>query len=185
MTTTAIPQGLATGTWTIDPSHSEASFTVRHAGISKVRGTVSIVSGELVLGETLADSTLTATLDPASVSTGDANRDGHLKSGDFFDVENNPEMTFDGQCLAIDPPRLLEIRWGVDVLRLELAEDADGTSLTFTSRLGDKGHAALTGSGWHHCLDVLQSHVDGTLRPQLDDAGWDALRADYRALVGD
>ena len=93
-TTTTLPQGLTVGTWAIDPSHTEASFTVRHAGISKVRGTVSVVSGELVLGETLAASTLTATLDPSTVSTGDANRDGHLKSGDFFDVEKFGQWTF-------------------------------------------------------------------------------------------
>ena len=91
---TALPTGLTTGTWNIDPSHTEASFTVRHAGISKVRGTVAVTSGALVVGDDLESSSVTVTLDPATVSTGDANRDGHLKSNDFFEVETFPEWTF-------------------------------------------------------------------------------------------
>ncbi|QGQ18592.1 polyisoprenoid-binding protein [Cellulomonas sp. JZ18] len=91
---TALPAGLTTGTWAVDASHSEASFTVRHAGISKVRGTVGITSGTLTVGEDLESSSVVVTLDPASVDTRDANRDGHLKSADFFEVETYPEWTF-------------------------------------------------------------------------------------------
>ncbi|ADG75623.1 YceI family protein [Cellulomonas flavigena DSM 20109] len=91
---TALPTGLTSGTWTIDPSHTEASFTVRHAGISKVRGTVAVTSGTLTVGDDLESSSVTVTLDPSTVSTGDANRDGHLKSNDFFDVETFGEWTF-------------------------------------------------------------------------------------------
>lgn len=93
-TTTALPAGLTTGTWAVDASHSEAGFTVRHAGISKVRGTVAITSGTVVVGEDLATTSVTATLDPSTISTGDAGRDGHLKSGDFFDVDAFGEWTF-------------------------------------------------------------------------------------------
>ncbi|MBT0994218.1 YceI family protein [Cellulomonas sp. DKR-3] len=89
---TALPTELSTGTWAIDPSHSEAAFTVRHAGISKVRGTVAITDGAVTVSD--AGASVTATLDPATVSTGDANRDGHLKSGDFFDVEKFGQWTF-------------------------------------------------------------------------------------------
>jgi polyisoprenoid-binding protein YceI len=91
---TALLAGLATGTWTIDPSHTEASFTVRHAGISKVRGTVPVSEGTIVVAEDHTASTATATLDVAGVSTGDANRDGHLKSADFFEVETHPTWSF-------------------------------------------------------------------------------------------
>lgn len=86
-TTTALPAGLTTGTWAIDASHTEASFTVRHAGISKVRGSVAVTEGTITVGDDLASTSVAVTLDPSTVSTGDANRDGHLKSGDFFDVE--------------------------------------------------------------------------------------------------
>ncbi|MBD7920058.1 YceI family protein [Cellulomonas sp. Sa3CUA2] len=91
---TALPTGLTAGTWNIDPSHTEASFTVRHAGISKVRGTVAVTSGVLTVGEDLESSSVAVTLDPSTVNTGDANRDGHLKSNDFFEVESFGEWTF-------------------------------------------------------------------------------------------
>lgn len=94
MTTTTLPAGLTAGTWTIDTTHAEASFTVRHAGIAKVRGTVEITEGAITVAEDLSLSSVTVTLDPATVDTRDANRDGHLKSADFFEVETYPTWTF-------------------------------------------------------------------------------------------
>ena len=91
---TALPTGITSGTWNLDPSHTEASFTVRHAGISKVRGTVAVTSGTLTVGEDLESSSVSVTLDPSTVNTGDAGRDGHLKSADFFDVEKFGDWTF-------------------------------------------------------------------------------------------
>ena len=93
-TTAVLPAGLTTGTWAVDASHTEAAFTVRHAGISKVRGTVAVTEGTVVVGEDLASTSVSVTLDPSTVTTGDANRDGHLKSGDFFDVEKFGQWTF-------------------------------------------------------------------------------------------
>ncbi|GAA3818481.1 YceI family protein [Cellulomonas soli] len=93
-TTTALPVDLTTGTWTVDGSHTEASFTVRHAGISKVRGSIAVTEGTITVGDDLASTSVVVTLDPSTVSTGDANRDGHLKSGDFFDVEAFGAWTF-------------------------------------------------------------------------------------------
>lgn len=91
---TALPEGLVPATYEIDPSHSQASFSVRHAGISKVRGTVPISSGSIVVGEDVESSTVTAELDATGISTGDANRDGHLQGADFFNTEANPTWTF-------------------------------------------------------------------------------------------
>jgi polyisoprenoid-binding protein YceI len=101
MSVTTLPAGVTTGTWTVEPSHSAAEFTVRHAGISKVRGTIAITEGTLTIGDDLASSSVTATLDPATVSTRDANRDGHLQSADFFEVETYPTWTFVSS--AIEP----------------------------------------------------------------------------------
>lgn len=98
MTTTT--NELTTGTWTIDPSHSEASFTVRHAGIAKVRGTVVITDGAIVVAED-GTANVTATLDPATVNTGDETRDGHLKSADFFEVETYPTWTFTSKPVQV------------------------------------------------------------------------------------
>lgn len=89
-----LPEGLTPGVWTLDMSHSEVGFTVRHAGISKVRGRFKEASAEAHLGNSLADSSLHATVKTASFDSGDANRDGHVRGPDFFDVEKYPEMTF-------------------------------------------------------------------------------------------
>lgn len=102
MSVTTLPTGLAAGTWAIDPSHTEASFTVRHAGISKVRGTVAVTSGAITVAEDLTLSAVTATLDPSTINTNDAGRDGHLKSADFFDIEKFGEWTFASTGVVAD-----------------------------------------------------------------------------------
>lgn len=91
---TSLPAGLTTGTYEIDPSHTTAAFSVRHAGIAKVRGTIAVSSGTITVGEDLESSSVTAVLDAESVNTGDAGRDGHLKSADFWHAEENPAWTF-------------------------------------------------------------------------------------------
>jgi polyisoprenoid-binding protein YceI len=92
-TATAIP-GYIAGTWAIDRSHSDVSFTVRHVMISKVRGHFNTFEGTIVTGATPEESSVTATIDLASVSTDNEQRDNHLRSADFFDAANNPTMTF-------------------------------------------------------------------------------------------
>lgn len=82
------------GTYVIDASHSEVGFTVRHAGISKVRGQFTDFAGQIVIAENFADSTVDVTIQSASVNTRDENRDGHLRSADFWDAENKPTWTF-------------------------------------------------------------------------------------------
>jgi polyisoprenoid-binding protein YceI len=91
-TATSTPE---TTTWNIDPAHSSAEFKVKHMMISNVKGSFSGLSG--VLTEHAVDSTLSsveATVPVATVSTGDAQRDGHLKSADFFDAEKYPTLNF-------------------------------------------------------------------------------------------
>ncbi|MBM7501698.1 polyisoprenoid-binding protein YceI [Brachybacterium muris] len=85
--------GLTPGVWTLDPAHTSASFTVRHAGISKARGRFGDVEGTLTVGEG-QDLSFKAVMKTATISTGNEDRDNHLRSGDFFDVETYPEITF-------------------------------------------------------------------------------------------
>ena len=93
---------LTPGTWNFDPSHSEVGFVVRHAGISKVRGSFHDVSADFVVAEQVEDSSIDAVIKTASIDTGDENRDGHLRTADFFDVENHPTWTFKGTDFAVN-----------------------------------------------------------------------------------
>lgn len=88
------PNGLMQGTWTLDGSHSEIGFTVRHAGISKVRGSFTNVDAQLEVGGDLATSRTVVKIHTDSFDSNDRNRDAHVKGPDFFDVEQYPEMTF-------------------------------------------------------------------------------------------
>jgi polyisoprenoid-binding protein YceI len=92
--TNAAAPGTVT-TWNLDPAHSAAEFKVKHMMISNVKGKFSGLSGVLKLDETdYTHSVVEATIPVASISTGDDQRDGHLKSADFFDAEKFPVMTF-------------------------------------------------------------------------------------------
>ena len=93
---------LTPGTWNFDPTHSEVEFTVRHAGISKVRGNFTDVSAELTVAEPAENSSVKATVQMDSIDTRNADRDGHVKGGDFFDVENYPTMTFTSTSIEAD-----------------------------------------------------------------------------------
>ncbi|KGN38182.1 YceI family protein [Knoellia subterranea] len=107
MSTTALETQLPAGTWTVDPSHTEVGFVARHLMVSKVRGYFKDVTGTVEVAEDITKSVVDVTAQIASVETGSADRDGHLKSADFFDAENFPVMTFkstafDGETLTGD-----------------------------------------------------------------------------------
>ena len=92
---TATTSPATTTTWKLDPAHSSAEFKVKHMMISNVKGTFSGLTGTLTEHATDASlSTIEASVPVAGVSTGDPQRDGHLKSADFFEAEKYPDMTF-------------------------------------------------------------------------------------------
>jgi polyisoprenoid-binding protein YceI len=86
--------GYVVGTWEIDPTHSTVGFSVRHMMVSKVRGYFREFTGEIVTAEDPAQSRVEATIVLSSIDTRQEQRDAHIRSADFFDVENNPYMTF-------------------------------------------------------------------------------------------
>jgi len=93
-TAATVPQ-TSTSTWNIDPVHSVVEFKVKHMMISNVKGHFSKVSGTLTYDEATPEkSSVEATIDVSSIDTRDAQRDGHLKSADFFDAEKFPNITF-------------------------------------------------------------------------------------------
>ena len=92
-TTTTVP-GYIAGTWTLDPTHTEVSFTVRHLMVSKVRGRFTRFEGEIVTAEDLLQSSVNVSIELDSIDTADANRDAHLRSVDFFDTATHQHMTY-------------------------------------------------------------------------------------------
>jgi polyisoprenoid-binding protein YceI len=87
-------QAPAAGTWAIDPTHTTVEFIGRHLVFTKVRGRFTGVSGAVTVADDPNASSVEITLDAASITTGTPDRDAHLKSADFFDVESYPEITF-------------------------------------------------------------------------------------------
>ena len=86
--------GLPTpGVYTIDATHSTVGFVARHLVASKVRGRFTDFSGEITIGDTPETSSVQAIVQAASITTDNEMRDGHLKSADFLDLENNPTLT--------------------------------------------------------------------------------------------
>lgn len=90
--TTTLPN-LAPGTWAIDPTHSTVGFVVRHLVVSKVRGTFNDFTGAITVAEDGTPS-VQAEIQVASIDTNNEQRDGHIRSADFFDVEQFPTATF-------------------------------------------------------------------------------------------
>jgi polyisoprenoid-binding protein YceI len=88
------------GTWAVDPAHSTVGFSVKHVGIATVRGTFEEFEGILEIGEGDESARAYGTVKGVSVNTGDAGRDEHLRSADFFGVEANPELRFESTTVT-------------------------------------------------------------------------------------
>jgi uncharacterized protein YndB with AHSA1/START domain len=113
---------------------------------------------------------------------------GELAPGEtvlFVDDPNVPAGGFEGRCLAVEAPRLLELEWGDDRLRMELEPDGDGTRFVLLDTLAERRHAARSGAGWHLCLEGLHAEVDGSPPPpETDEATWNEVHGAYLEAVG-
>jgi polyisoprenoid-binding protein YceI len=85
---------LKRGSWALDKAHARAGFSVRHLGVSKVRGFFAELDADLIVGASLDDTVVIASIDLASIDTGNTDRDAHLRSIELLDVERRPTMTF-------------------------------------------------------------------------------------------
>jgi polyisoprenoid-binding protein YceI len=139
--TTAPGVQVPVGTWTIDPAHSSVGFSVRHL-MSKVRGTFAELTGRVTTAEDPGDCAASATIAMGSVNTGNPMRDDDLRSANFFDVAQYPEMTFEGTGLVVrdgqlELPGRLTIRGTTRDVVLELEFlGLDETGLMGEQRIG-------------------------------------------------
>jgi uncharacterized protein YndB with AHSA1/START domain len=102
-----------------------------------------------------------------------------------FESWGDDEMSFDGELLAFEPPRVFAVRWGDgEVVRLELRPDGDGCVLELLNELGERGKAARDAAGWHECLDRLAHHLDGTPVPFAQGERWGEVHPGYVEAFG-
>jgi polyisoprenoid-binding protein YceI len=106
-TTTIDIPGYLAGTWAIDPVHSDVSFTVRHLGVSKVRGHFDTFEGQIVTATNPLESSVTATIDAATISTRNDQRDAHVRSEEFLDTARFPTLTFTSTGIRHDDDTFL------------------------------------------------------------------------------
>ncbi|MFF0436963.1 YceI family protein [Streptomyces sp. NPDC004327] len=144
-----------TGDYTIDPAHSSIGFTVRHAMVTNVRGTFAEHEGSLKLnGAEPAASSATIDVKIASIDTGIADRDGHLRSGDFFDADTFPLMSFrstEAAHLGGDKYRVkgdLTIKDVTKPLAIDLEFNGTATDVYGNERVGFEGSAEILRSDW-------------------------------------
>lgn len=159
----ALPAGLEPGRYDIDASHSEVGFTVRHAMISKTRGRFGAVTGTMVFGEDAATSTAEASIDVTSIDTRDANRDGHLRSGDFFDAEQFPAIIFRSTGLRLeDGDHLLDgeltIKGVTKPITIAVEYNGSATDPFGANRAGFSGETEISreayGLSWNAALET-------------------------------
>lgn len=135
MTMTTTTQKVGTTIWTLDPAHSSIDFSAKHMMFSTVRGRMGAVNGEIIADEqNPANSSIQVTVDIAGLTTGDEKRDAHLRSGDFFDAESQPEATF--KSTKIEPLSEtkfrvtgdLTIRGTTKSITLDVVRDGEGVT---------------------------------------------------------
>ena len=166
------------GDYTLDASHSRLGFSARHAMVTKVRGQFGDFEGTArVDTATPADSTVSVTIRPVSISTGSEDRDNHLRSGDFFDVENFPTWTFtstdvsrDGSTWTIVGDLTLK-----DVTRpvsIDFEETGTATDPFGNQRLGFEGELTINrkdwGLTWNAALETGGVLVSDKVKLELD-----------------
>jgi polyisoprenoid-binding protein YceI len=166
------------GTWTIDPTHTRLGFVARHAMVTKVRGQFEEFAGTLVIdAANPSGSTAHVTVQLASVSTGSPDRDAHLRSADFFDVENNKEMTFTSTGVKQDGDEFvmlgdLTIKGVTRPVELELEPTGVVTDPFGNVRAGFEGEAEISrkdfGLTWNVALEAGGMLVSDKVRIQLD-----------------
>jgi polyisoprenoid-binding protein YceI len=165
MSTTVIERSQLTGTYTIDPSHSSLTFVARHAMVTKVRGGFNEFAGSFTVdADDPGSASAEVTIEAASIDTRNADRDGHLKSNDFFAMEQYPQLTF--RTTKVEPKSHSEFHVTGDLtirgVTKEVAFDLDYTGAVTDPwgnlRVGFEGRTEVNrkewGLNWNTPLDT-------------------------------
>jgi polyisoprenoid-binding protein YceI len=167
-------------TWKIDSSHTSATFSVRHMMVTNVRGEFQTVAGTVELDLAAPEkSRIDATIDVASVNTREAQRDAHLKSADFFDVEHHPQMTFKSKAIRVTGPGSAEVKGDLTIRGTthEVTLEVEGPSAEHKDPWGAMrvGATATTkikrgdfGLKWNTALEAGGVLVGEEVKIQLD-----------------
>lgn len=151
---TSIPNAI-TGNYAIDPSHSRMGFVARHAMITKVRGSFTEMEGTGFLdADDPSKSWAKLTIKVDSIDTGNADRDGHIRSSDFVDMENYPEITFESASVRQIDPENYEVTGDLNVkgvtkpVTLEFEYGGTAVDPFNNTRLGFEGKAVVNRKDW-------------------------------------
>jgi uncharacterized protein YndB with AHSA1/START domain len=101
-----------------------------------------------------------------------------------FSFPQGEAEPFDGEMTAFEPPRVMELRWGPDLLRIELRQVPEGTELTLLDTLEERGKAARDGAGWHTCLDALEASLSGDDGARATMGRWNEVHPRYVERFG-
>jgi polyisoprenoid-binding protein YceI len=175
MTAAVATSTLTKGTWTADVAHSDVSFTVRHMGVGRVRGTFAINSATLYVGPTgLVEASATAEIDATSVDTKQPQRDADVRSANFLDVDNHPTMTFlstavrdiDGDRFALDG--VLTIRGVTNVVELAVEFLGETVDLFEFTRAGFSATTAISRKAFGVRYDALFGAGNAVVADNID-----------------
>jgi polyisoprenoid-binding protein YceI len=155
MTTTQLPAQLASGTYTVDASHSRIGFVARHAMVTKVRGSFNEFEAVAhVDAEDITRSSARATIKVDSIDTRNEQRDGHLRSNDFLDIENNPEITFASTSVELvsdDVVRVtgdLTIKGETRPVTVDFTYEGSAVDPFGNQRIGFEGSVVINRKDW-------------------------------------
>lgn len=165
--------------WQLDTKHTQIEFSVKHMMVSTVRGHFTAFTGEIVADEAHPEnSRIAVTIDPTSIHTGDANRDGHLRAADFFEVEKYPEITYKSTGIELkgdEEFRLLgelTMHGVTQELPLDVTLEGQSKDMQGNRRAGFSAHTAISrkdfGLNWNVALETGGVLVSDKVNIQID-----------------
>lgn len=174
---TPLATALPAGTWSVDPTHSSVGFVARHMMVSKVRGSFSDFTADIVIGEDPLQSTLNAVVQMASIDTGNEDRDNHLRTNDFFAIDEYPTMNLrstgiraDGEDVVLDGE--LTIRGVTRPVSFDLEFEGTGTDPWGGTRAGFAARTTINrkdfGIEWNTALETGGVLVGDKVQIELD-----------------